>query len=84
LTSEILKGSAEDLVTDLDGVDVSCTPPELSVKLHDSNDTHTYQWTFTLVFKVCEIRSDGKRSSISDQLILVKLVTGSTTKLNKQ
>ena len=45
----------EQLVTDLEGVDVCCTPPELSVKLQDSNDTHTFQWTFTLVFKVSKI-----------------------------
>ena len=48
-------------MTDLDGVDVRCNPPELSVKLQDSNDTHTYQWTFTLVFKVSKIGSGGKR-----------------------
>ncbi|XP_044184435.1 uncharacterized protein LOC114957638 isoform X2 [Acropora millepora] len=48
LTSEILKGSAEDLVSDLDGVDVSCDPPDFAVKLQDSN---TFQWTFTLMFK---------------------------------
>ena len=71
-------------MTDLDGVDVSCNPPELSVKLQDSNDTHTYQWKFTLVSKVSEIRSDGKRSSISDRLILVKLLTGPTTELKKK
>ncbi|XP_067043097.1 3'-5' exoribonuclease HELZ2-like isoform X4 [Acropora muricata] len=48
LISEILKGSAENFVSYLEGVDVSCDPPDFAVKLQDSK---TYQWTFTLKFK---------------------------------
>ena len=39
-------------MSDLDGVDVSCDPPDFAVKLQDSN---TFQWTFTLMFKVSEM-----------------------------
>ena len=42
----------EQLVSDLEGVDVSCDPPDFAVKLQDSN---TFQWTFTLMFKVSEM-----------------------------
>ncbi|XP_068675109.1 3'-5' exoribonuclease HELZ2-like isoform X2 [Montipora foliosa] len=51
LTSAILKGPPEDLVQDLAGVNITCTPSELSVKLQDSNDVHRFQWTFTLLFE---------------------------------
>ena len=42
----------EQLVSDLEGVDVSCDPPDFAVKLQDSN---TFQWTFTLMFKVSKM-----------------------------
>lgn len=43
------------LVDHLPGVAVSCTPAELNIRLQDKNDTHKYQWTFNLIFKVSEI-----------------------------
>ncbi|XP_068761024.1 3'-5' exoribonuclease HELZ2-like isoform X3 [Montipora capricornis] len=55
LTSAILKGLQENLVQDLAGVNITCTPPELSVKLQDSNDVHRFQWTFTLLFETKDI-----------------------------
>jgi len=41
-------------VSDLEGVDVCCDPPDFAVKLQDSK---TYQWTFTLKFKVSKMNS---------------------------
>ncbi|XP_068761003.1 3'-5' exoribonuclease HELZ2-like isoform X3 [Montipora capricornis] len=55
LTSAILKGPPEDLVQDLAGVNITCTPPELSVKLQDSNDVHRFHWTFTLLLETKDI-----------------------------
>ena len=40
----------------LPGVEVTCTPPELNVRLQDKNETHKFQWTFSLIFKVSEIQ----------------------------
>lgn len=41
-------------MSDLEGVDVSCDPPDFAIKLQDSN---TFRWTFTLMFKVSEMNN---------------------------
>ena len=43
------------VVESLPGVDVSCNPPELSVKLLENNGKATCQWVFNLTFKVSEL-----------------------------
>lgn len=43
------------LVECLPGVDITCNPPELSIKLQDKNGAHACQWTFSLVFKVSKL-----------------------------
>ena len=40
------------LVEHLPGVEITCTPSQLSVRLQGNNDTHAFQWTFNLAFKV--------------------------------
>ncbi|XP_078348623.1 3'-5' exoribonuclease HELZ2-like isoform X2 [Oculina patagonica] len=55
MSSKILKGPAQDLVECLPGVALTCTPPDLNIKLQDKDDTHKYQWSFNLTFETNEV-----------------------------
>ena len=47
--------SCTQLVESLPGVDVSCSPSELSVKLQEFNGKAAYQWVINLTFQVSEL-----------------------------
>ena len=64
------------LVEHLPGVEITCTPPELSVKLQGNNDTHAFQWTFNLTFKVskrCFLWSTSELGEMSSSNAIIDL-----------